>query len=97
MTVDAAFAQQSDWTDNPMANDVPCYSVQCAFPLSGGTQTEDHDVLGSNIGRRVFPTPVATLHRYQGWTDKFRIAPPDAVSDAWFRIAGNVGGARLSS
>jgi len=35
------------------------------------------------------------MHARQGWTDKFLIAPPDGVRDAWFSIAGNLGGARL--
>ena len=96
VTLDATFARQSDWADNPTAYDAPHFSVQGAFPLGDGTLTVGYDVLGSDDGRYAFRTPSATLHRYQGWTDKFLIAPPDGVKDAWFSIAGNLGGARLT-
>ena len=96
VTLDATFAQQSDWADNPMAYDAPHFSIQGAIPVGAGTLTLGYDVLGSDDGRATFRTPAATLHRYQGWTDKFLIPPPDGVKDAWFSIAGNVGGARLT-
>ena len=96
VTLDATFAQQSDWADNPMAYDAPHFSIQGAFPVGAGTLTLGYDVLGSDDGRATFRTPAATLHRYQGWIDKFLIPPPDGVEDAWFSIAGNVGGARLT-
>ena len=96
VTLDATFARQSDWADNPTAYNAPHFSVQGAFPLGGGTLTVGYDILGSDDGRYAFRTPAATLHRYQGWTDKFLIAPPDGVKDAWFSIAGNIGGARLT-
>ena len=96
MTLDAAFARQSDWADNPTAYDAPHFSVQGVFPLGSGALTVGYDIIGSDDGRYSFRTPSATLHRYQGWTDKFLIAPPDGVKDAWFSIAGNIGGARLT-
>lgn len=96
MTLDATLAQQSEWGDNPVAYDAPHFSVQGAFQLGGGTVTVGYDVLGSDAGRAAFRTPTATLHRYQGWTDKFLIAPPDGVRDAWFSVSGNIGGARLT-
>jgi len=96
VTVDATFARQSDYAENPISYDAPHFSVQGAFPIGDATLTVGYDVLGSDDGRHAFRTPSATLHRYQGWTDKFLIAPPDGVKDAWFSIAGNVGGARLT-
>ena len=96
VTVDATYAKQSDWADNPMTYDASHFSVQGAFPVGGGTLTVGYDVLGSDDGRTAFRTPTATLHRYQGWTDKFLIAPPDGVRDAWFSVSGNFGGARLT-
>ena len=96
VTLDATFARQSDWADNPTAYDAPHFSVQGVFPLGGGALTVGYDIMGSDDGRYSFRTPAATLHRYQGWTDKFLIAPPDGVKDAWFSIAGNIGGARLT-
>ena len=96
-TFDATFAQQSEWADNPVAYDAPHFSVQGAFPLGeDAALTVGYDIIGSDNGRYQFRTPSATSHKYQGWTDKFLIAPPDGVKDAWFSIAGNLGGARLT-
>ena len=97
VTLDATVAQQSDWAENPVAYDAPHFSVQGVIPLGENTAlTLGYDIIGSDDGRYQFRTPTATLHRYQGWTDKFLIAPQDGVKDAWFSIAGNVGGARLT-
>ena len=96
LTVDATLARQSDWADNPSAYSAAHYSVQGALQLGGGTLTAGYDVLGSDDGRTAFRTPAATLHRYQGWTDKFLIAPPDGVKDAWFSFTSRVGNAGVT-
>jgi len=96
VTLDATLARQSEYAENPTAYSAPHFSVQGIFPLGGAALTVGYDIIGSDDGRYSFRTPAATLHRYQGWTDKFLIAPPHGVTDAWFSIAGNLGGARLT-
>lgn len=96
VTLDATLARQSEWAENPIDYSAPHFSVQGVFPLGGAALTLGYDIIGSDDGRYQFRTPAATLHRYQGWTDKFLIAPPDGVKDAWFSIAGTIGGARLT-
>ena len=96
VTLDATLARQSEYAENPTAYSAPHFSVQGIFPLGGAALTVGYDIIGSDDGRYSFRTPAATLHRYQGWTDKFLIAPPHGVTDAWFSIAGNFGGARLT-
>ena len=96
VTVDATFARQSDYAENPSAYSAPHFSVQGAFPFGGATLIVGYDIIGSDDGRYQFRTPAATLHRYQGWTDKFLLAPPDGVKDAWFSVVGSVGGVGLT-
>ena len=97
VTLDVTFAQQSEWAENPVVYDAPHFSFQGVFPLGeAAALTLGYDIMGSDDGRYQFRTPTATLHRYQGWTDKFLIAPPDGVKDAWLSIAGNLGSARLT-
>ncbi len=96
VTLDATLARQSEYAENPTAYSAPHFSVQGVFPLGSAALTVGYDIMGSDDGRYSFRTPAATLHRYQGWTDKFLIAPPHGVTDAWFSIAGNLGGARLT-
>ena len=96
VTLDATLARQSEYAENPTAYSAPHFSVQGIFPLGGAALTVGYDIMGSDDGRYSFRTPAATLHRYQGWTDKFLIAPPHGVTDAWLSISGNFGGARLT-
>ena len=96
VTVDATFARQSNYAENPTAYSAPHFSVQGAFPFGGATLIVGYDIIGSDDGRYQFRTPAATLHRYQGWTDQFLLAPPDGVKDAWFSVVGSVGGAGLT-
>ena len=57
-TVDATFARQSDWADNPLAYDAVHYAVQSALQLDPVTLTVAYEVLGSDDGRTAFRTPV---------------------------------------
>ena len=41
-----------------------------------------YEVFASDGSRSAFRTPLATLHRFQGWTDKFLGTPPAGVEDA---------------
>ena len=95
-TVDVTLSRQSEWAENPVTYDAPLHTFRSDFPLGGeAVLTFGYEVLGSDDGHRSVRTPLATMHARQGWTDKFLIAPPDGVRDAWFSIAGNLGGARV--
>ena len=48
-------------------------------------------MLGSNDGAAGFRTPTATLHKFQGWTDKFLATPPAGVKDFHLKVATKVG------
>jgi len=39
-----------------------------------------------------FQTPLATLHPFQGWADKFTTTPPAGVEDLWIAIEAKFGG-----
>ena len=95
-TVDVTLSRQSEWAENPVTYDAPLHTFRSDFPLGGeAVLTFGYEILGSDEGRRSVRTPLATMHARQGWTDKFLIPPPDGVRDAWFSIAGNLGGARV--
>ena len=96
LTVNAAFARQSDYADNPMAYDALYYAVQGVVDVGALTLTGALEVLGSDDGAAGFRTPVATLHKFQGWTDRFLATPAAGVRDGWFSIAGKVGDATVT-
>ncbi|MXW20440.1 MAG: hypothetical protein F4Z95_06515 [Gammaproteobacteria bacterium] len=52
--------------------------------------------LGSNRHLASLRFPAATLHKFQGWTDKFLIAPATGLHDAWVSVSGKVGEATVT-
>ena len=96
LTLNAALARQSDYADNPMSYDALYYSVQGVATLGALTLTGAFEVLGSDAGAAGFRTPTATLHKFQGWTDRFLATPATGVRDTWFSVAGKVGGATVT-
>ena len=96
VTLSAAIARQSDYADNPMSYDALYYSVQGAATLGSVTLTGAIEVLGSDDGAAGFRTPVATLHKFQGWTDRFLATPAMGVRDTWVSVAGKVGDATVT-
>lgn len=93
----ASFARQSDYHRNPNGYAASYYAGELglgvkAFSLGGG-----YEVLGADKGAALtsFQTPLATLHKFNGWADKFLVTPPNGLRDAygsigygWKRVAG---------
>ncbi len=93
----ASFARQSDYHRNPNRYAASYYAGELglgvkAFSLGGG-----YEVLGADKGAALtsFQTPLATLHKFNGWADKFLVTPPNGLRDAygsigygWKRVAG---------
>lgn len=50
--------------------------------------------LGGSPARGQFNTPLATLHPFNGWADKFLRTPTDGLDDAYVRAIGDVGPVR---
>ena len=38
-----------------------------------------------------FSTPLATLHKWNGWADKFLVTPPKGLRDLFVRLDGKLG------
>ena len=96
LTLSAAIARQSDYADNPLSYDALYYSLQGVATVGALTLTGALEVLGSDGGEAGFRTPVATLHKFQGWTDRFLATPAGGVRDLWFSVAGNVADATVT-
>jgi hypothetical protein len=81
-----SWASQQDWADNPLdfRNDYLLAELRGSYrSLELGL---GHEVLEGN-GQKGFTTPLATLHRFQGWADKFTTTPVNGVRDSYV-IAG---------
>jgi len=85
LTYLASFARRSDYARNPNRYAASYYAGElglelAAFKLGGG-----YEVLGADTGAALtsFQTPLATLHKFNGWADKFLVTPPDGLRDAY--------------
>jgi len=56
---------------------------------SGGITTKlGYEVLGSDDSAYGFSTPLATLHKFNGWSDQFLGTPQQGLVDAYISISG---------
>ncbi|MBP6626116.1 MAG: hypothetical protein KA187_01735, partial [Arenimonas sp.] len=46
-------------------------------------------------GRSAFQTPLATLHAFNGWADKFLVTPVNGLEDRYALATGKFGSGRL--
>ncbi len=86
----AEYAQQGDATFKTIGsvkkeNDATYYNLDLLANISGVLVGAGYEVLsGSNgsDGKTAFSTPLATLHAFNGWADKFLTTPTGGLCDA---------------
>lgn len=68
--------------------------------LEGGVEVEGitaklgYEVLGSDDANYGFSTPLATLHKFNGWTDQFLGTPAEGLVDLSVTLTGKVAGGK---
>jgi len=60
--------------------------------LNGITAKIGYEVLGSDDGQMGFQTPLATLHKFNGWSDQFLGTPSQGLEDLYVSLGGKLGG-----
>lgn len=85
----ASWATQSDAGDNPLHFDLGYENFELSatyqqFGLAAGTE-----ILEGN-GVKGFTTPLATLHKFQGWADKFLTTPANGIEDVYVNALVNL-------
>jgi hypothetical protein len=78
----ASYATQQETARNPLSFDLDYYLGELnasygAYSLGAGVEVLEGD------GAKGFTTPLATLHRFQGWADKFLTTPVDGIDDRY--------------
>lgn len=85
----AEYASQS--SESPAIDfDVDYLNLEAGAVFSGITAKVGYEVLGSDDGAFGFATPLATLHKFNGWSDQFLGTPSQGLVDTSFTIAGKV-------
>jgi hypothetical protein len=84
-----SLARQVDHGDNPNDFGLWYYAIEPGVSWNGMTARLGYEVLEGNgtIGIR---TPLATLHKFNGLTDKFLTTPADGLQDANVKLAAKL-------
>lgn len=92
----AAYAKQSDAGDSPLDYDADYYMLEGGMTFAGINAKLGYEVLGGDNGVG-FKTPYATLHKFQGWADKFLATPGDGIEDLYVGATGTLGPVKLGA
>jgi hypothetical protein len=91
LTYRLEFANQQDTGDNPESVDADYLRADLGFAFGIVTAAAGYEVLGGSPGDGSFNTPLATLHKFNGWADKFLVTPTDGLTDLFVSLGANVG------
>ena len=90
LSLRASYARQSDLGANPFDYSADYWALEAGTMLSGFTVAAGWEQLGSDNNRAV-QTPLATLHKFNGWADVFLTTPPAGLEDSYLSIGRNFG------
>jgi hypothetical protein len=91
-----SYAEQSDYGDNPTDYTADYYMLQAGLGIRNYGLKVGYEVLGGNTQPlSAFQTPLATLHIFQGWADKFTVTPRLGVEDFYIGGSANFGSLAL--
>jgi hypothetical protein len=97
----AEFAKQTDNADNTRDYSANYYLLESSVALDAVTIKAGYEVLGADGDDGEFITPLATLHKFQGWTDKFLNKGAGnitgGIQDAYISVSGKVADVKLSA
>jgi hypothetical protein len=85
----ASYANQRDDGANPLSFDLDDYLAELSgsyrqYSLGAGVESLEGD------GVKGFTTPLATLHKFQGWADKFLTTPADGIVDRYVNVGATL-------
>ena len=85
-------ATQQDYGNNTADYDEEYYHFTPGIKGYGLSLQIGYEELGGN-GTNSFKTPLATLHKFNGWADKFLSTPATGLQDAYAKVTYKVSGA----
>lgn len=90
-------ATQSDTGNNPGSVDADYGRADLGLKVGKATFGAGYEVLGGAAGKGSFSTPLATLHKFNGWADRFLNTPADGLRDAFLSAGAALGSWNLSA
>ncbi|MCF6319505.1 MAG: alginate export family protein [Proteobacteria bacterium] len=88
------FASQNGAYNNPVNYTANYYRLDAGYKLNKATLYAGYEVLegdAKNTGS-MFRTPLATLHAFNGWADKFLGTPQEGLQDLFIGAKGKING-----
>lgn len=85
----AEIATQSDIANNPVSYDAEYFNIGATWAMQSGLSLGlAWESLGGdqNVAGASFRTPLATLHAFQGWADKFLGTPDAGIDDVFVTV-----------
>lgn len=86
----ADHARQSDHGANPARFELDYLLIEPGVAIGGWTFKAGLERLEGN-GMAALQTPLATLHAFNGWADKFLVTPPDGLRDLYGELGYRFG------
>ena len=83
-------ARQRDYADNPLSFSHAYWLIEPTYATHGVTYRVGWEHLGGN-GAHALQAPLATLHAFNGWADKFTVTPPGGLEDRYLGVGGKFG------
>ncbi len=69
-------------------------SAELGTNISGMNLKAGYELLGSDDGMYGFSTPLATLHKFNGWSDQFLSTPKEGLNDIYASVGGKLVGGK---
>ena len=85
ITVAASYARQTDAGSNPGNYAADYLSFDLGTTVAGFAVNVGYELLGADGGRS-FQTPLATLHKFNGWADVFLTTPAQGLQDVYVSV-----------
>jgi hypothetical protein len=92
----ASYVRQSDYRKNPVHYSADYAAAELGLDVAAIKLTGGYELLGSDsnatgiAGGFAFQTPFATLHKFNGWADKFLTTPATGIQDYYGGVAYTV-------
>jgi len=92
-----SYATQDDYGDNPSNYSADYWEAEVGLAYGPHTIKVGREVLEGHATRANarFQTPLATLHAFQGWVDKFLVTPPQGIEDTYVGFMTRLGPANV--
>ena len=90
LTYRIELARQNDTGNNPQTVDADYVRADLGLGVGKVSFGAGYEVLGGGDDGS-FKTPLATLHKFNGWADRFLATPADGLQDAFFSVGATFG------